>query len=349
MAAGPVPPPNAEASSSKHSIYEASTQYRHWRFSPEDLAQTRTALNAAAVSVIRDAFEIDETGSSADVSFLDADEECLLVKLYIGKISQLCDLFRFPEEVEATAMTYLKRFYLKNTVMDWHPKNVMLTALFLATKTTNNPIPVDTYTSRIPKTQPSDVLDLEFLVAQSLGFDFAVWHAHRALWGMSLDVQAIPETTREEVHRAYQIALNHVRASRLTDAELLFTPAQIALACLSTASPHLAVSWARLKLADQADALLSGIEPIKAMVGAHGALPNLEAVRDVDRRLKLCKNPEKVVGSRAYLKKQGEAEQKADEKRRRKAAAVRKAMEEGDPFGSELAGDGGMEDDDDDD
>lgn len=22
-------------------------------------------------------------------------------------------------------MTYLKRFYLKNTVMDWHPRNVM--------------------------------------------------------------------------------------------------------------------------------------------------------------------------------------------------------------------------------
>lgn len=34
-------------------------------------------------------------------------------------------MFRFPEEVEATAVSYLKRFYLKNTVMDWHPKNVM--------------------------------------------------------------------------------------------------------------------------------------------------------------------------------------------------------------------------------
>jgi len=34
-------------------------------------------------------------------------------------------MFRFPEEVEATAISYLKRFYLKNTVMDWHPKNVM--------------------------------------------------------------------------------------------------------------------------------------------------------------------------------------------------------------------------------
>jgi cyclin H len=47
------------------------------------------------------------------------------VKLYISKITQLCGLFRFPEEVEATAVSYLKRFYLKNTVMDWHPKNVM--------------------------------------------------------------------------------------------------------------------------------------------------------------------------------------------------------------------------------
>lgn len=59
------------------------------------------------------------------MSFLNADEEVLLVKLYITKITQLCGLFRFPEEVEATAITFLKRFYLKNTVMDWHPKNVM--------------------------------------------------------------------------------------------------------------------------------------------------------------------------------------------------------------------------------
>jgi len=64
-----------------------------------------------------------------------------------------------------------------------------LTALYLATKTTNNPISIDTYASHIPKTAPSDVLDLEFLVAQSLEFEFAVWHAHRALWGIWLDLQ----------------------------------------------------------------------------------------------------------------------------------------------------------------
>jgi len=65
------------------------------------------------------------------VAFLNADEELLLVKLYITKITQLCGLFRFSEEVEATAVTYLKRFYLKNTVMDWHPKNVMCVVQFV--------------------------------------------------------------------------------------------------------------------------------------------------------------------------------------------------------------------------
>lgn len=64
-----------------------------------------------------------------------------------------------------------------------------LTALFLATKTTNNPISLEAYTAQIPRTEPSDVLDLEFLVAQSLNFEFSVWHAHRALWGIYLDVQ----------------------------------------------------------------------------------------------------------------------------------------------------------------
>jgi cyclin H len=64
-----------------------------------------------------------------------------------------------------------------------------LTTLFLAAKTTNNAISLDAYTSHIPQTSPSDVLDLEFLVAQSLSFEFAVWHAHTALWGIWLDYQ----------------------------------------------------------------------------------------------------------------------------------------------------------------
>jgi hypothetical protein len=66
-----------------------------------------------------------QAGSSDGIEFLDAQEEYALVKLYVDKIPPLCTHFRFNDEVESTAMTYLKRFYLHNTAMDWHPKNVM--------------------------------------------------------------------------------------------------------------------------------------------------------------------------------------------------------------------------------
>ncbi|ETW87303.1 hypothetical protein HETIRDRAFT_239926, partial [Heterobasidion irregulare TC 32-1] len=325
----------------KKPLYSSSTQYNNWRFSPTQLRSIRSSLNAAAVTAIRNTFETNSPGSSSDIQFLTAEEEHLLVRLYITKISQLCGHFHFPEEVEATAVSYLKRFYLKNTVMDWHPKNVMcvncslpqatwLTALFLATKTTNHPISLEAYTSNIPRTVPSDVLDLEFLIAQSLAFEFAVWHTHRALWGLWLDVQDLPDSpSRDILQEAYDTALRHVRTSRITDAELIYTPSQIALACLSIAHPDLAAVWARSK----------GVEPInsiKQMILQDGDIPSVEVVREIDRRLKLCKNPEKIVGSKAYLAKKEKDEREASEKRAKKAEEVRKAMENGDPFGNEL-------------
>ncbi|KAF8898587.1 cyclin-like protein [Infundibulicybe gibba] len=312
----------------KKPLYEGSTQYRNWRYSPE-----------AAVAVIRNTIEMGEPGSSSNVLFLTPDEELLLVKLYITKISQLCGHFRFPEEVEATAISYLKRFYLKNTVMDWHPKNVMLTALFLATKTTNNPISLETYTSHIPRTVASDVLDLEFLVAQSLGFEFAIWHSHRALWGIWLDLQNVPDRATTLPNTLYDAALNHVRASRLTDAELIYTPSQIALAALSLAAPDLASQWEQSKISPNGnDVLPAALDALRSLITAGSHLPNVDSVREVDRRLKLCKNPEKVAGSKAYLAKKAEEERKADDKRNRKAVETQKAMTDGDPFGNNLGG-----------
>jgi cyclin H len=248
----------------------------------------------------------------------------------------------------------MKRFYLKNTVMDWHPKNVMqvshpylfnglliscrLTALFLATKTTNNPISLEAYTSHIPKTIPSDVLDLEFLVAQSLGFEFVVWHAHRALWGIWLDIQGLPSAPADYTQDIYDAAMTHVRASRLTDAELIYSPSQIALACMSFSSPSFASQWLATKYPSSTDTLQVTIEKIKSLITQCGHPPDVESVRTVDRRLKLCKNPEKVVGSKAYLAKKAEEERKAEGKRNKKADEVRKAMENEDPFGEELSG-----------
>jgi cyclin H len=143
----------------------------------------------------------------------------------------------------------------------------------------------------------------------------------------------------EQSQDVYDIALNHVRASRLTDAELIYTPSQIALACLSLASPDLATEWAKAKLPVDSPAytiLQSIVEAIKSLVILSSLPPDVESVRAVDRRLKLCKNPEKVVGSNVYLAKKAEEEKKAMEKMMRKAEKAKKAMEEGDPFGDVL-------------
>lgn len=104
----------------------------------------------------------------------------------------------------------------------------------------------------------------------------------------------------EAISSAYTAALQHVQASRLTDAELVHPPSQIALACLYLSSQDLAEQWAQEKCGDaESSNIMASLRQIVTMIEQEGAMPDVEIVRGIDRRLKVCKNPEKVVGSRA--------------------------------------------------
>lgn len=81
-------------------------------------------------------------------------------------------------------------------------------------------------------------------------------------------------------------------------------------------------------------AISASLEAITNMITNWAKVPHVEAVREVDKRLKLCKNPEKVVGTKAYLARKAEAEKKAEEKRNKKVEG-QKATDK-DPFGEEL-------------
>lgn len=63
-----------------------------------------------------------------------------------------------------------------------------LTCVFLATKTENHPTSIDSFSSKT-RTTPDDILSLEFLVSQSLRFEYKVHHAHLAASGLLLDMQ----------------------------------------------------------------------------------------------------------------------------------------------------------------
>jgi cyclin H len=153
----------------------------------------------------------------------------------------------------------------------------------------------------------------------------------------------------------YEAGLAHIRASRLTDAELIYTPSQIALAAFSLAAPDLALQWStrRQSTGDPTDlsesALSEILEQIRTAIVSDGQPPDVEVVREVDRRLRLCKNPEKVAGTQAYEAKRLEEEKRAEEKRQKKVAQATQDSANADPFGDNADGKPGLVDYDDED
>ncbi|KAK4054194.1 hypothetical protein OIV83_001220 [Microbotryomycetes sp. JL201] len=263
-------------------LFELSSQFRHWRYSKEELAAVRDEVIEQAVQRVKDNIEREraqlhpatnggdeQVPAEAvppppdEIEYLTVDDEVELVKYYLTQVSSLCGAFRFSENVQATAMTYLKRFYLRNTCMDYHPKNVMLTCVFLATKTENCPCSIDSFASKV-KTPTEDILSLEFLVSQSLRFEYKVHHAHLAAGGLLLDMQtaSIPLETLEQ---AYTQSRAYIRASRLTDLEFIYTPAQIALASFRLTDPKAVESWLGFKQTRRKRYVISQIEPKSKM------------------------------------------------------------------------------------
>lgn len=105
----------------------------------------------------------------------------------------------------------------------------------------------------------------------------------------------------DSIKDIYNAAIDHVRTSRLTDAEFIYAPSQIALASLYLASEELAEQWAHAKGLNQ-DALQT-IKEAAVMIAKENEGPktDVDVVREIDRRLRLCKNPEKIPGTKAYV------------------------------------------------
>lgn len=75
--------------------------------------------------------------------------------------------------------------------MTYHPKEIMPSALFLATKTENHYTSLRSFVSKLPKTTPEDVIAPEFLLTQGLRFTFDVRHPQRGLEGGFMELVAM--------------------------------------------------------------------------------------------------------------------------------------------------------------
>lgn len=140
--------------------------------------------------------------------------------------------------IEATATSFLLRYYLHNTPLTTHPKYLILTTLFLASKTENAFIPLEYFKQQLPASvDASQLTSLEFPLSSGLQFSYTVWSCLRPLWGFGLELielvnEGALDFEKDIVRRVLDDARQWGSESLRTDAQFLFTPPQIALACL---------------------------------------------------------------------------------------------------------------------
>ncbi|KAK2985369.1 hypothetical protein RJ640_029326 [Escallonia rubra] len=126
---------------------------------------------------------------------LKTEEEHLLRAFYEFKIQDVCDAFKFPRKIQATALLYFKRFYLLWSVMEHHPKLIMLTCIYTACKAEENHVSAEELGKGIEQDHQM-ILNNEMIVLQawihkyiSLGFDLIVYAPYRSIEGFINDIE----------------------------------------------------------------------------------------------------------------------------------------------------------------
>ncbi|KAK5019456.1 cyclin-like protein [Cryomyces antarcticus] len=207
-------------------LYRASTQYRLWSFTPRALASLRAGTHALAAEKVaaartskrddvsrpsREGNGVDSNGAEGgrDASGRvakaadDGEVECLtlaeaqqLVDFYCSKAIELCNYLKWPATVKATALQYLRRFYLSASPLTYPPSTIIKPTIFLANKTENHNLSLDEYAVKAKATR-DQILAPEFIVSQGLRFTFDVRHPLRGLPGAYMELMSLADGTAE--------------------------------------------------------------------------------------------------------------------------------------------------------
>lgn len=97
-----------------------------------------------------------------------------------------------PRATIATALHYFKRFYLRNSVMDYHPKEILVTCVYLASKVEEFNVSISQFVANVKgdREKASDiVLNNELLLMQQLNYNLTVHNPFRPIEGLMIDIK----------------------------------------------------------------------------------------------------------------------------------------------------------------
>ncbi|XP_038661272.1 cyclin-H isoform X4 [Scyliorhinus canicula] len=215
-------------------MFNNSTQKRCWIFqSEEKLENMRIEANKKFQSMVL------ACGKLSPVALLEPHEEEVLRKYYEKRLLEFCSAFKpiMPKSVMGTASMYFKRFFLNNSLMEYHPRTIMLTSVYLACKVDEFNVSSSQYVANLwesPAGQEKaleQILEYELLLIQQLNFHLIVHNPFRPFEGFLIDLKT-RYTAIENPEVLRKTADEFLSRATMTDAGLLFTPSQIAIAAI---------------------------------------------------------------------------------------------------------------------
>lgn len=254
---------------------------------------------------------------------LNCEEEQLMRVFYEQKIQEVCGAFKFLHKIQGTAIIYFKRFYLQWSVMEHHPKHIMLTCIYASCKVEENHVSAEELGKGIQQDHQM-ILNNEMVVFQSLGFDLIVYAPYRSIEGFIEDIREFVQA-RDDIQnnlKDLQDAANfEVDKAMLTDAPLLFSPGQLALSALRRSNEALnAIDFQRYLVrilsrqhqAHNISLLIESLNNIDVLVGKL-AIPTAKDMRHIDRKLRSCLDPSSQDDSKKREKKKHKSKRTSNE------------------------------------
>nr|XP_046242941.1 cyclin-H [Scatophagus argus]XP_046242942.1 cyclin-H [Scatophagus argus] len=223
-------------------MFHNSSHRKYWIFKSEDeIEHMRYKANQ---KFRKKTLESGKPGVS-ESAFLGRHEEDVLFRHYERRMLDFCNAFKpaMPKSVVGTAIMYFRRFYLNNSIMEHHPRIIMLTCAYLSCKVDEFNVSSTQFVGNLLQESPAgqervleQILEYELLLIQQLNFHLVVHNPYRPMEGLLIDLKTRyptlenPETLRKS-------ADDFLTQAAMTDAGLLFSPSQIALtAILNSAS-----------------------------------------------------------------------------------------------------------------
>ncbi|GKY98699.1 hypothetical protein MPSEU_000826200 [Mayamaea pseudoterrestris] len=268
--------------------YERSTHARNWMFNVDTLLSCRQqaiSIDGAHCKARKFASGYHHRNQSnheacspisSSINGFSMEDQELVLYIHIHQLESLCgpkalfDGLRTSERVLCTAITFVKRFYLSNSVLDFDPRQICMAAAFLAAKVEEEKIELDllSHATKFVKSSAisspllcqelsyvtiSQIESAEKILMEGLNYEFINHHANVTLrnvarelskWSSDATATIDPNTkslSNDALHRStsdhilVHLLEMETRTLMCTDSAFLYAPATLGLAIATVA------------------------------------------------------------------------------------------------------------------